>query len=345
MIKTIIVTGGLGFIGSHTCVELLNYYNVVIIDNLLNSNIIVLDKIKLITTKNNITFYHVDLLDKQKIDDIFKLHNPYSVIHFAGLKSVGESIQKPHYYYYNNIVTTLNLIEVMERYNCFNLIFSSSATVYGTQRSPLKETLSIGQNITNPYGQTKFMIEQILTDLCISNNKWNIISLRYFNPIGAHTSGLIGENPNDIPNNLMPYILKVSTNNNTNYNFGEKFDCLNIFGNDYNTNDGTCERDFIHVVDLANGHLAAINKINILNGYNVFNLGTGIPTSVSSLINIFQTVNNVHIPCKIGKRREGDNDVCFCDPSYTYSKLGWKTSLSVEDMCSDAWKFQLNSLS
>jgi len=337
---TIIITGGAGFIGSHTCVELMNSYNLVVIDNLLNSKKEVIDKVKQITQKDNIQFYNFDLLDKTQLDTIFQKYNPYGVIHFAGLKAVGESVKKPCYYYQNNLITTLNLLEVMEKNNCFKLIFSSSATVYGAQKSPLKEDFTIGQNITNPYGQTKAMIEQILKDMCISNNKWNIISLRYFNPVGAHSSGLIGENPNDIPNNLMPYVLKVAVNNNTKNNLGSQFDMLNIFGDDYNTSDGTCQRDFIHVVDLAKGHVSALNKMVDLDGYNVFNLGTGNPTSVLELVTTFKKVNNIDIPYKFANRREGDLDVTFCDPDYTYRILNWKTEKTIEDMCRDAWYFQ-----
>ena len=337
---TIIITGGTGFIGSHTCVELMDSYNLVVIDNLFNSKKEVINKIKQITKKDNIQFYNFDLLDERLLDAVFQKHKPYGVIHFAGLKAVGESLKKPCYYYQNNLISTLNLLEVMEKNNCFKLIFSSSATVYGTQKSPLKEDLPIGQNITNPYGQTKAMIEQILKDMCISNNKWNIISLRYFNPVGAHSSGLIGENPNDIPNNLMPYVLKVAVNNNTKSNLGSQFDMLNIFGDDYNTSDGTCERDFIHVVDLAKGHVSALNKMVDFNGYNVFNLGTGNPTSVLKLVNTFKKVNNVEIPFTFAARREGDLDVTFCDPNYTFNILNWKTEKTIEDMCRDAWNFQ-----
>ena len=315
---TIIITGGTGFIGSHTCIELMDSYNLVVIDNLLNSKKEVIDKVKQITKKENIEFYNFDLLDKTQLNAVFQKYNPYGVIHFAGLKAVGESIKKPCYYYQNNLISTLNLLEVMEKNNCFKLIFSSSATVYGAQKSPLKEDFTIGQNVTNPYGQTKAMIEQILKDMCVSNNKWNIVSLRYFNPVGAHSSGLIGENPNDIPNNLMPYVLKVAINNNTTYNLGEQFNYLKIFGNDYNTSDGTGQRDFIHVVDLAKGHVSALNKIHELNGYNVFNLGTGNPTSVLELVKTFENSNNVKIPFVYTQRRQGDLDICFCDPDYTY---------------------------
>lgn len=337
---TIIITGGTGFIGSHTCVELMNSYNLIVIDNLLNSKKEVIDKIKQITQKDNIQFYNFDLLDKKQLDIIFQKYNPYGVIHFAGLKAVGESVKKPCYYYQNNLITTLNLLEVMEKNNCFKLIFSSSATVYGAQKSPLKEDFTIGQNVTNPYGQTKAMIEQILKDMCVSNNKWNIVSLRYFNPVGAHRSGLIGENPNDIPNNLMPYVLKVAINNNTTFNLGEQFNHLKIFGNDYKTYDGTGERDFIHVVDLAKGHVSALNKMVDFNGYNVFNLGTGNPTSVLELVKTFENSNNVKIPFVYTERRQGDLDICFCDPEYTYRILNWKTEKTIEDMCRDAWYFQ-----
>jgi UDP-glucose 4-epimerase len=342
--KKILVTGGLGFIGSHTCIELSNDYDLIIIDNLYNSKKNVLDKIIEITKKKSILFYNYDLLDKIKLDEIFEKDKPYGVIHFAGLKSVGESIKKPCFYYQNNLISTLNLIEVMEKHCCYNLIFSSSATVYGFQKSPLKENYEIGRDITNPYGQTKFMIEQILKDICFSNSKFNIISLRYFNPIGAHKSGLIGESPNDIPNNLMPYVLKVAANNNTKFNFGNKFDLLNVFGDNYDTEDGTCRRDFIHVVDLAKGHYSALKKINKLNGYNIFNMGTGHSTSVLELINIFKKVNNVEIPYQIADRREGDLDICFCDPNFTNEILKWKTELNIEDMCKDSWNFQLLNL-
>ena len=337
---TIIITGGTGFIGSHTCVELMDSYNLVVVDNLLNSKKEVIDKVKQITQKENIEFYNFDLLDKTQLNAVFQKYNPYGVIHFAGLKAVGESVKKPCYYYQNNLISTLNLLEVMEKNNCFKLIFSSSATVYGAQKSPLKEDFTIGQNVTNPYGQTKAMIEQILKDMCVSNNKWNIVSLRYFNPVGAHSSGLIGENPNDIPNNLMPYVLKVAINNNTTYNLGEQFNHLKIFGNDYNTPDGTGQRDFIHVVDLAKGHVSALNKIHELNGYNVFNLGTGNPTSVLELVKTFENSNNVTIPFVYTERRQGDLDICFCDPDYTYRVLNWKTEKTIEDMCRDAWYFQ-----
>ena len=337
---TVVVTGGTGFIGSHTCVELSKTYEIVIIDNLCNSNKNVLDKIKLLTNQNLI-FYEEDIVNMDKLEYIFNQHKPQAVIHFAGLKAVGESIQKPVHYYQNNLISTLNLLEVMKKHECYNLIFSSSATVYGNQISPLKEDMVIGSGVTNPYGQTKFMIEVMLKDLCKSDSSWNIISLRYFNPVGAHESGLIGENPNDIPNNLMPFVLKVGINNNTEHNLGHQFEKLNIFGDDYSTKDGTCQRDFIHVVDLAKGHLTALNKIGQLNGYNIFNLGTGNPTSVLEMVETFKRVNKVNLPFEFVPRREGDLEVCFCDPDYTESILRWKTEKTLDDMCKDAWKFQL----
>lgn len=335
----IIITGGSGFIGSHTCVELGKYFQLVIVDNLYNSSQQSLQKVEELMT-GKVMFYQEDLLNLDRIDSIFSIHKPYAVIHFAGLKAVGESIQEPLFYYQNNLNSTLNLLEVMKKYQCFNLIFSSSATVYGNQQSPLKENMTIGHGITNPYGQTKFMIETILKDVCVSDSQWSIISLRYFNPVGAHSSGIIGENPNDIPNNLMPYILKVAINNNTDTNLGKQFDQLKIFGSDYSTQDGTCERDFIHVVDLAKGHLAALQKINQLTGYNVFNLGTGKPVSVLTMVTNFEKVNQVKVPYLFTDRRPGDLEVCFCDPEYTRKILDWKTEKTLEDMCLDAWKFQ-----
>ena len=335
--STIIITGGAGFIGSHTCVELANHFELVVIDNLYNSSQASIHKVEELTNQR-ITFYQEDLLNIDNIEPIFEKHNPEAVIHFAGLKAVGESVQKPLLYYENNLNSTLNLLKIMKKYQCFNLIFSSSATVYGNQPSPLKETMAIGHGVTNPYGQTKFMIERILKDMCVSSPQWKIISLRYFNPIGAHSSGLIGENPNDIPNNLMPFILKVGVNNNTNVHLGDQFNQLKIFN--YETNDGTCERDFIHVVDLAKGHLAALQKINKLSGYHVFNLGTGQPMSVLKIVTTFEKVNQVTIPYQLSDRRPGDLEVCFCDPHHTYQTLNWKTEKTLEDMCLDSWNFQ-----
>ena len=335
----VIVTGGTGFIGSHICIELSEYFELVIIDNLYNSCLNTVEKIEKLISKK-VDFYKEDLLNKDKIESIFAKYEPYAVIHLAGLKSVNESIQKPLCYYMNNLYSTINLLEVMKKYQCFNLIFSSSATVYGRQSSPLRENTNIGDGITNPYGQTKYMIEKILGDICVSDTRWNVISLRYFNPVGAHPSGLIGENPNDIPNNLLPYILKVSVNNNTDTNLGTNYDRLKIFGNNYLTEDGTCERDFIHIVDLAKGHLAAILQLKSFSGYNVFNLGTGKPVSVLKFVNTFTKVNKLKLPYQISERRPGDLPVCFCDTSYSEKMLNWKAEKTLSDICIDSWKFQ-----
>jgi len=334
--KNILVTGGTGFIGSHTCVELLdNGYNVVIIDNLINSKKNVVDKIKQITN-NNIIFYEIDLFDKYELLQIFTKHKFDCVMHFAGLKAVAESVNKPLLYYKNNIMITLNLLELMEKFKCYNLIFSSSATVYGNQKPPFKEDMNIGQGITNPYGQTKYMIEQILKDLCISNNKFNVTCLRYFNPVGAHPSGLIGEDPNGIPNNLMPVILKVAIKNNLDSDLGDRYKNLNIFGNDYNTKDGTCLRDYIHVVDLAQGHVKTLNNMD---GYKVYNLGTGKGISVLDIINKFTEINKVDLPYKIVGKRDGDLAEVYCDPSLVKDELGWEAKLGLENMCRDSWNF------
>jgi len=333
--KNILVTGGCGYIGSHTCVELLkNNYRVFIIDNLSNSNKEVVGKIESITNKK-IKLYIFDLLNIKKLNDVFENNKFEAVIHFAGYKAVSESIGKPILYYKNNIGSTINLLEIMKKHGCYNLIFSSSATVYGQSRSPLTETSDVGIGITNPYGQTKYMIEQILKDVCRSDKRFNITVLRYFNPIGCH--GVIGENPNDTPNNLMPFILKVATQNNTDCFIDDKYNFLSIFGNDYQTVDGTCIRDYIHVVDLAKGHIKSLQYIN---NYHVYNLGTGKGTSVLEMINLFKKVNNVKLPYKIVGRREGDIDVVYCNPEKAYRELGWKTELTNEDMCVSAWKFQ-----
>ena len=337
--STIIITGGAGFIGSHTCVELANHFELVVIDNLYNSSQASIHKVEELTNQR-ITFYQEDLLNIDNIEPIFEKHNPEAVIHFAGLKAVGESVQKPLLYYENNLNSTLNLLKIMKKYQCFNLIFSSSATVYGNQPSPLKETMAIGHGVTNPYGQTKFMIERILKDMCVSSPQWKIISLRYFNPIGAHSSGLIGENPNDIPNNLMPFILKVGVNNNTNVHLGDQFNQLKIFGNDYSTKDGTCERDFIHVVDLAKGHLAALQKINKLSGYHVFNLGTGRGSSVFEVVKAYETISQREIKMEIEARRFGDVAELYADPSKAKTVLNWQTTLGLEEMIRDSWNWQ-----
>lgn len=326
---TILVTGGTGFIGSHTCVELINNkYDVVIIDNLSNSSSVVVDKIEEITGVRPV-FYEGDVCSLDTLRMIFSKHKIDAVIHFAGYKAVGESVSKPLKYYRNNLDSTLSLLEVMNEFNCKNLVFSSSATVYGKPASlPIKEDFPL--STTNPYGTTKLMIERILSDLAISDNDWSIAVLRYFNPIGAHSSGLIGENPSDIPNNLMPYIVKVAT--------GE-LECLNVFGNDYDTHDGTGVRDYIHVVDLSKGHVCAIDNILSNKGIDFYNLGTGTGYSVLDLVNIFQKVNGVKVNYKIVDRRPGDIDSCYANPDYAYEKLGWKATLGVEEMCRDAYNF------
>lgn len=325
----ILVTGGTGFIGSHTCVELLDSgYDVVIIDNLSNSKREAADYIEKITNKG-VTFYEGDVCDKEILRKIFKENKIDAVIHFAGYKAVGESVLKPLMYYRNNILSTLSLLEVMNEFNVKKIAFSSSATVYGKPKSlPIKEDFPL--STTNPYGTTKLIIEGILKDLYNSDNEWSIAILRYFNPIGAHKSGLIGENPNGIPNNLMPYIIKVAT--------GE-LDCLGIFGNDYDTHDGTGVRDYIHVTDLAKGHVKAIEKILNDKGCDCYNLGTGNGYSVLDLVNTFMKVNNVRVKYEIKKRRPGDIDSCYADPSYAYEKLGWRAEKDINEMCLDAYNF------
>ena len=334
----ILVTGGLGYIGSHTLVELLNAgYDVVVLDNLSNTTIDVYDKVKRITGKD-FKVYIGDILDKEIEDKIFKENKIDAVIHFAGLKAVGESSIIPLEYYKNNVEGTLHLLEVMKANNCKSLVFSSSATVYGAQEiQPLKEDAPL-QDPTNPYGRTKRMIEDILKDLYKSDNSWNIILLRYFNPIGAHKSGLIGERPNGIPNNLMPYITQTA--------IGVR-KCLSVFGNDYKTHDGTGVRDYIHVVDLAKGHVLALNKINKdkennLGSLDIYNLGTGVGYSVLDIVNTFKAVNNINVPYVIAPRRAGDIDCCYADPTKAYNELGFKTELNLEDMCKDSWNFQKN---
>lgn len=329
----ILVTGGCGYIGSHTVVELLNdNYEVIIVDNLSNSKEDVIDKIKQITNKD-VTFYKVDVCDKEKMNEIFDKEGIDAVIHFAGYKAVGESVAKPLMYYRNNIDSTLTLLEVMNDHNVKRIVFSSSATVYGDPASlPIKEDFPL--STTNPYGSTKLMIEGILKDLYISDNNWSIAVLRYFNPIGAHESGLIGENPNGIPNNLMPYIVKVAN---------KELECLNIFGNDYETKDGTGVRDYIHVVDLSKGHIKAIEKIMKDKGIDYYNLGTGTGYSVLEIVENFSKINNIPINYKIVARRPGDIAACYADPSYAYEQLGWKAEKGIEEMCRDAYNFVLKN--
>ena len=325
----VLLTGSCGYIGSHTLVELLDRgYEVVGIDNFSNSKREVIDNIKKITGKD-FTFYEGDVCDKTILEKIFNENKIDIVIHFAGYKAVGESTLKPLMYYRNNIDSTLSLLEVMDEYNCHNFIFSSSATVYGKPHTlPIKENFPL--STTNPYGTTKLTIEYILKDLYKSNNDWNIVILRYFNPVGAHKSGLIGENPNGIPNNLMPYIVKVAN---------KEYDHLNVFGNDYDTPDGTGVRDYIHVVDLAIGHIKAIDDILNNCGLDIFNLGTGNGYSVLDIVNSFEKVNNVEIPYEIKPRRDGDIDACYADPTYAYEKLGFKASHSLDDMCKDSYNY------
>ena len=321
----ILLTGGTGYIGSHTAVELISRgHEVEILDNLINSKITALDNIEKISNVKP-KFYFVDLLDKENLDKTFKKNHFDLVIHFAGLKSVSESIEQPLRYYENNIGGTINLLEVMKKYNCKRLVFSSSATVYGNQDGvKLTEDSQTGIGITNPYGETKFMIEQILQDLAVADPDFKITILRYFNPVGSHESGLLGEDPNDIPNNLMPYIMKVST--------GELAK-LSVYGDDYNTPDGTAMRDFIHVVDLARGHVAAIDHQK--NGVQIYNLGTGKATSVMEMVKAFEKAAGKPLPYKIAGRRPGDLAVVFAGAEKAEKELGWKAELTIEDAMRD----------
>ena len=326
----ILVTGGTGYIGSHTVCELLNNnYEVVIVDNLCNSQRELVESIKEITNKD-VTFYELDLRNKEELRKVFEENEIEGVIHFAGLKAVGESVKEPLMYYDNNLISTLVLLEVMQEFNCKNIVFSSSATVYGDpERLPITEDCRVG-GTTNPYGTTKLMIENILNDLYISDNEWSITILRYFNPIGAHESGLIGENPNGIPNNLMPYIIKVAT--------GE-LPCLNVFGNDYDTVDGTGVRDYIHVVDLAKGHIKALVKNVLTTGVNTYNLGTGTGYSVLQIVESFERENEIKVSYKIVERRPGDIATCYADPSKALEELGWKAEKGISEMCKDSYNF------
>ncbi|WP_304942837.1 UDP-glucose 4-epimerase GalE, partial [Vallitalea guaymasensis] len=329
----ILVTGGAGYIGSHTVVQLLEEgYGVIIVDNFSNSKPESLKRIKEITGKD-FKFYEVDLLDREALDKVFVDNEIDAVIHFAGLKAVGESVSIPMKYYHNNITGTLVLCELMKKHNVKNMVFSSSATVYGMNNvSPLTEDLPL--STTNPYGSTKLMIEQILRDIYVSDNTWSIALLRYFNPIGAHISGRIGEDPNGIPNNLMPYITQVAIG---------KREELSVFGNDYDTHDGTGVRDYIHVVDLASGHLKAVNKVMGMKGIEAYNLGTGTGYSVLDVINNFEKATDVKVPYKIIERRPGDIGTCYADASKAYKELGWKAEKNLEDMCRDSWRWQSNN--
>ena len=327
----ILVTGGTGFIGSHTVVQLLeDGRDVVIVDNLSNSKICVLDRIKAITGKT-CRFYKADLLDFEAIDKIFKENKDIdSVIHFAGLKAVGESVAKPMYYYHNNLTGTLNLCKAMSDNGVKEIVFSSSATVYGKPESvPIREDFPL--STTNPYGETKLVIERILSDICVSDPEWSVSVLRYFNPIGAHESGLIGEDPKGIPNNLLPYITKVASG---------KLECLSVFGDDYNTPDGTGVRDYIHVVDLANAHLKALDRASTVKGIEYFNIGTGNGYSVLQIVKSYEKATGLTINYKIAPRRPGDIDECYADPTKAYNILGWKAEYGIEKMCADAANWQ-----
>lgn len=330
--KKILVTGGAGYIGSHTCVELLNEgYNVVVVDNLYNSNEKALERVKQITGKE-LTFYKADILDREALTDIFEKEKDIeAVVHFAGYKAVGESVEKPIEYYYNNITGTLVLCDVMRKHGVKNIIFSSSATVYGdpamipiTEECPKKSP-------TNPYGQTKTMLEQVLMDINTSDPEWNVILLRYFNPIGAHKSGLIGEDPKGIPNNLLPYVSQVAIG---------RHPYVRVFGNDYDTPDGTGVRDYIHVVDLARGHVKAIEKFKENKGVLIYNLGTGKGYSVLQIISAFSKVCGKELPYEIVERRAGDLAAYYCSPTKAKEELGWEAEYGIEEMCADSWRWQ-----
>ena len=324
----ILVTGGAGYIGSHTCVELLNNnHSVIIADNLCNSKIETINKIKQITNKD-VLFYQVDVTDRQAVESIFSSYQIDGVIHFAGLKAVGESVEKPLEYYYNNIVSTIILSKACIKYNVNKFVFSSSATVYGENKVPFIETMDLLPT-TNPYGETKAISERILMDVAKVNKNFSVSLLRYFNPVGAHKSGLIGESPIGIPNNLMPYVTQVAKG---------KLEKLRVFGNDYNTVDGTGVRDYIHVMDLAEGHVAAIEKLT--EGVHIYNLGTGQGTSVLQLIHAFEEVNNIKVPYEIVGRRPGDIASCYADASKAERELGWKAKRGIKEMCRDAWRFE-----
>lgn len=324
----ILVTGGLGYIGSHTVIELIeNNHEVVIADNLINSKIEVLDKLRQLTGME-LLFHQIDVTDEIKVDDLFKEHKLDGVIHFAGLKAVGESVSKPLDYYYNNLVSTMVLSKICLKFGVNKFVFSSSATVYGDQLSPLNEDMEIG-NTSNPYSKTKVISEKMLTDMARANPGFSVALLRYFNPVGAHRSGLIGDNPSGVPNNLMPFMTRVAK--------GE-LEKLCVFGDDYDTSDGSGVRDYIHIEDLAKGHVYAIDKLD--KGVHVYNLGTGRGTSVLELINAFAKVNNIDIPYEMVERRPGDLATYYADPSKAEKELGWKAELDIDDMVRDAWRFE-----
>lgn len=329
----ILLTGGAGFIGSHTCIELIEAgHEVVIADDLSNSKPAVLERLKELTGKD-ITFYQIDVADKEKLENVFEKENLDAVIHFAGFKAVGESVAKPMMYYRNNLDTTFALVETMAKYNVHNLVFSSSATVYGIPETvPLVEGMKTG--CTNPYGWTKLMNEQILTDATVADKEMSVVLLRYFNPIGAHPSGRIGEDPQGIPNNLLPYITQVAIG---------KLPELGVFGNDYPTHDGTGVRDYIHVVDLAKGHVKAIEYASQHKGTEIFNLGTGTGYSVLDIVKAFEKANDITIPYIIKARRDGDVAECYADPVKAREQLGWEAEKNLEDMCKDSWRWQSNN--
>ncbi|MBH0161735.1 UDP-glucose 4-epimerase GalE [Fictibacillus sp. 26RED30] len=329
----ILVTGGAGYIGSHTVVELLNTgYEVVVVDSFVNSDPDVINRIQSITGKE-LKSYNANLLDKERVTQIFSENKIDAVIHFAGLKAVGESVEKPLYYYHNNIAGSLILAEVMKDFGVKKMVFSSSATVYGTAETvPLEEDTPLGA--TNPYGWTKLMLEQIYKDLFVSDNEWSIALLRYFNPVGAHESGLIGEDPSGIPNNLTPFITQVAVG---------KLEKLRVFGNDYDTHDGTGVRDYIHVVDLAKGHLKALDKVLTNSAVEAYNLGTGKGYSVLDMVKTFESVTGIAIPYEVSDRRPGDIAVSYADPTKAREELGWKAELTLEDMLRDSWNWQEKS--
>lgn len=324
----ILVTGGAGYIGSHTCVALLEAgHEVIVADNLCNSKAESIDRIKEISHKE-VTFYKIDVTEEEALESIFSNHKIDGVIHFAGLKAVGESVEKPLNYYYNNLVSTMVISKLCKKYGVNKFVFSSSATVYGDNKVPFVETMELLPT-TNPYGETKAMSERILTDIAKANPEFSVALLRYFNPVGAHHSGLIGESPNGIPNNLMPYITQVAKG---------KLKKLRVFGKDYPTVDGTGVRDYIHVVDLAEGHVAALD--NLTSGVHIYNLGTGEGTSVLQLVKAFEEANGIEVPYEIVDRRPGDIASCYADASKAKKELGWTAKLGIVDMCRDAWRFE-----
>ena len=329
----ILITGGAGYIGSHTMVEFLEAgRELVVVDNFLNSKPEALERVRKITGKD-FKFYQVDLLDYDALDKVFEENDIDSCIHFAGLKAVGESCLKPLYYYHNNITGTLNLCNIMQKHGAKRIVFSSSATVYGNPASvPITEDFPL--STTNPYGETKLMIERILSDLYKADNEWSISILRYFNPIGAHKSGLIGEDPQGIPNNLLPYITQVASG---------RRECLSVFGNDYNTPDGTGVRDYIHVVDLAKAHLKAIERAETVTGVEHFNVGTGVGYSVLDIVKAYESATGIKINYKIAPRRPGDIDECYANPTKAYTVLGWKAENNIEDMCRDSYNWQIKN--